>query len=295
MSDSLGSNEKPGSLPTSQGILKPPRLVLENTETTSQTSGAMQNGEPENKKAHLDDDKDDDTTSTYDVSDDEDMGDDAPFTVVTCKKKRAEGIPVVFRPTEEGTSFWQVNPNRVSTEIVSAAKEKVQSFRTTRDGSFSVSVASLASAKRLLMLTNVGGLEVKPFIPESYTRNVGKAAPRTRLLRNCVDMNLSMEDSRDAMKPHQILTSFIRRKDSNIRGHRNHKSQENHHETHQGNQQEYSQEHNQEDLSQSSRLMRRRFKYPRDNRQKKRHVSPSDPTCSIQKQHQLMATTLLHQ
>ncbi|KAH6944987.1 hypothetical protein HPB50_006689 [Hyalomma asiaticum] len=99
-------------------------------------------------------------------------------------------------------------------------------------------------------------------------------------------MNLSMEDSRDAMKPHQILTSFIRRKDSNIRGHRNHNGQENHHETHQGNQQEYSHEHNQEDLSQSSRLMRRRFKYPRDNRQKKRHVSPSDPTCSIQKQHQ---------
>lgn len=174
MSDSLGSNEKPESLPTSQEILKPPRLVLDNTETTSQASGAMQNGEPESKKAHLDDDKDDDKTSTYDVSDDEDMGDDAPFTVVTYKKKRAEGIPVVFRPTEEGTSFWHVNPNRVSTEIVSAAKEKVQSFRTTRDGSFSVSVTSLASAKRLLMLTNVGGLEVKPFIPESYTRNVRK-------------------------------------------------------------------------------------------------------------------------
>ncbi|KAH6924015.1 hypothetical protein HPB50_010432 [Hyalomma asiaticum] len=122
-----------------------------------------------------------------------------------------------------------------------------------------------------------------------------QAAPRTRLLRNCVDMNLSMEDSREAMKPHQILTSFIRREDSNIRGHRNHNGQENHHETHQGNQQEYSQEYNQEDLSQSSRLMRRRFEYPRDNRQKKRHVSPSDPTCFIKKQHQFMATTLLHQ
>ncbi|KAH6919675.1 hypothetical protein HPB50_029347 [Hyalomma asiaticum] len=109
-------------------------------------------------------------------------------------------------------------------------------------------------------------------------------------------MNLSMEGSRDAMKPHQILTSLIRRKDSNIIEHRNHNGQENHHETHQGNQQEYSQEHNQEDLSQSSRLMRRSFKYPRDNnRQKKRRVSLSDPTCSIQKQHQLMAPTLLHQ
>ncbi|KAH6927992.1 hypothetical protein HPB50_010348 [Hyalomma asiaticum] len=108
-------------------------------------------------------------------------------------------------------------------------------------------------------------------------------------------MNLSMEDSRDAMKPHQILVLFIRHKDSNIRGHRNQNGQENHHETHQENQQEYSQEHNQEDLSRSLRLMHQSFKYPRDNRQKKRHVSPSDITCCIQKQHQLMAPTLLHQ
>ncbi|KAH6931237.1 hypothetical protein HPB50_023013 [Hyalomma asiaticum] len=174
MSDSLGSNERPGSLPTSQGILQLPRLVLDNKETTSQASGAMNNGEPENKKAHLDDDKDDDKTSTYEVSDDEDIGDDAPFTVVTYNKKRAEGIPVVFRPTGAGTSFWQVNPNRVSTETVSAAKEKVQSFQTTRDGSFSVGVASLASAKRLIMLTNIGGLEVKPFIPERTLKTLRK-------------------------------------------------------------------------------------------------------------------------
>ncbi|XP_072144472.1 uncharacterized protein [Dermacentor andersoni] len=134
----------------------------------------MADGEAETKKLRLEDGKYDDRTSTYELSDEEEMGEDAPFTVVTYKKKRAEGIPVVFRPTSEGTTFWQVNPNRVSAEIVFAAKEKVQSFRTTRDGSFSVSVASLASAKRLLMLSSVGGLEVKPFIPESYTRNVGK-------------------------------------------------------------------------------------------------------------------------
>ncbi|KAL1415687.1 hypothetical protein MTO96_029012 [Rhipicephalus appendiculatus] len=114
----------------------------------------MDDDEAQSKKPRLDENKFDDKTSTYDLSDEDDMGDDEPFTLVTYKKKRAEGIPVVFRPTSEGASFWQVNPNRVSAEIVSAAKEKVQSFRTTRDGSFSVSVASLASAKRLLMLAN---------------------------------------------------------------------------------------------------------------------------------------------
>ncbi|KAL1413991.1 hypothetical protein MTO96_007806 [Rhipicephalus appendiculatus] len=134
----------------------------------------MDDDQAESKKPRLDENKLDDKTSTYDLSDEDDVGDDEPFTLVTYKKKRAEGIPVVFRPTSEGASFWQANPNRVSAEIVSVSKEKVQSFKTTRDGSFSVSVASLASAKHLLMLSNVGGLEVRPFIPESYTRNFGK-------------------------------------------------------------------------------------------------------------------------
>lgn len=174
MSDNQGHNEKPGGLQARQNIIKPARLLVHNRETASTSSGAMDDDEAESKKPRLEENKFDDKTSTYDFSDEEDMGEDEPFTLVTYKKKRAEGIPVVFRPTGEGTSFWQVNPNRVSAEIVSAAKEKVQSFRTTRDGSFSVSVASLASAKRLLMLSNVGGLEVRPFIPESYTRNVGK-------------------------------------------------------------------------------------------------------------------------
>ncbi|XP_049520311.1 uncharacterized protein LOC125944157 [Dermacentor silvarum] len=133
--------------------------------------------EGESKRPRLEEtqNQDNDNTSNYDLSDYEDIEcDEAPFTSVTYKKKRSEGIPVVFRPSEEGHTFWQVNPNRVSSEIVSAAKEKVQSFRVNGDGSFSVSVASVASAKNLLLLQEVAGLQVKPYIPASYTRNVGK-------------------------------------------------------------------------------------------------------------------------
>ncbi|KAH7944358.1 hypothetical protein HPB52_018620 [Rhipicephalus sanguineus] len=62
----------------------------------------MDDDEAESKKPRLEENKFDDKTSTYDFSDEEDMGEDEPFTLVTYKKKRAEGIPVVFRPTGEG-------------------------------------------------------------------------------------------------------------------------------------------------------------------------------------------------
>ncbi|KAH7976920.1 hypothetical protein HPB52_021497 [Rhipicephalus sanguineus] len=59
----------------------------------------MDDNEVESKKPPLEENKFDDKTSTYDFSDEEDMGEDEPFTLVTYKKKRAEGIPAVFRPT----------------------------------------------------------------------------------------------------------------------------------------------------------------------------------------------------
>lgn len=62
--------------------------------------------------------------------------DNTPFTLVTYKKQRKQGIPVAFRPLNTTLNFWHV--------------------------------------KHLLSLTSVAGLSVKPSIPESYTRNVGK-------------------------------------------------------------------------------------------------------------------------
>ncbi|KAH6931693.1 hypothetical protein HPB50_027239 [Hyalomma asiaticum] len=151
-------------------VLKPATLVLNAAANGSAPSANMDDaGESEAKKLRVDEDK----TSTYDLSEDEDIDcDETPFTLVSYKKKRPEGIPVVFRPSEEGSNFWQVNPNRAASEIVSAAKEKVQSFRVNRDGSFSVNVASLSSARQLLSMSEVAGLGVKTSIPASYTRNV---------------------------------------------------------------------------------------------------------------------------
>ncbi|KAH6946227.1 hypothetical protein HPB50_012315 [Hyalomma asiaticum] len=119
-------------------VLKPATLVVNAAGNGSAPSANMDDaGESEAKKLRVDEDK----TSTYDLSEDEDIDcDETPFTLVSYKKKRPEGIPVVFRPSDEGSNFWQVNPNRAASEIVSAAKDKVQSFRVNRDGSFSVNV-----------------------------------------------------------------------------------------------------------------------------------------------------------
>ncbi|KAL1431545.1 hypothetical protein MTO96_014064 [Rhipicephalus appendiculatus] len=63
---------------------------------------------------------------------------DRPFTTVTYKKARPAGIPIIFKLTDPGASFWKVNPNKLASEVVTAAKEKVQSFRVNRDGNFSL-------------------------------------------------------------------------------------------------------------------------------------------------------------
>ncbi|KAH7982204.1 hypothetical protein HPB52_003434 [Rhipicephalus sanguineus] len=73
----------------------------------SASPAAMDDDEAERKKLRLEENLLDDKTSTYNLSDEEDVGEDEPFTLVAYKKKRAEGIPVVFRPTAEGASFWK--------------------------------------------------------------------------------------------------------------------------------------------------------------------------------------------
>ncbi|KAL1431341.1 hypothetical protein MTO96_014198 [Rhipicephalus appendiculatus] len=92
-------------------VIKPATLVLNAAVNASVPSETMdETGESEAKKPRVDDDR----TSTYDLSEEDIDCDDTPFTFVSYKKKRPEGIPVVFRPSEEGNSFWHVNPNRAA-------------------------------------------------------------------------------------------------------------------------------------------------------------------------------------
>ncbi|KAL1424140.1 hypothetical protein MTO96_003638 [Rhipicephalus appendiculatus] len=118
--------------------IRAPTLVLE----AMSKAESMLDEASSAKKVRVEDQADNthEKTSTYSLSDEDiDCDEEADsFTQVTYKKRRFEGIPVVFRPIEETRTFWKVNPNVVAPEIVALAKEKVRSFRVNKDGSFSV-------------------------------------------------------------------------------------------------------------------------------------------------------------
>ncbi|KAH6948430.1 hypothetical protein HPB50_024371 [Hyalomma asiaticum] len=119
------------------------------------------------KKARTDMHEEDSDARNRDPPEDhsEMEADDRPFTTVTYKKARPTGIPIILKLTDPDASFWNVNPNKLASEVVIEAKEKVQSFRVNRDGNFSVSVSTVAASSRVVELTRVAGLEVTPYVP----------------------------------------------------------------------------------------------------------------------------------
>ncbi|KAL1477823.1 hypothetical protein MTO96_035449 [Rhipicephalus appendiculatus] len=147
--------------------------------------GATDHG-PANKRLR-------DEQDSSDPSDEntEDM-DQASFTVVSYKKKRGTGVPVVFRPTMEGGSFWKVNPNIVASAVVTSAQEKVLNHRLNKDGSLMVTVSTLPAANRLLTVTELAGVAVEARVPYSYTANYGKIQD--------VLLSYSNEDLRDYLR-----------------------------------------------------------------------------------------------
>lgn len=102
----------------------------------------------------------------------QDMGD--PFTLVTYKKNRSRGIPVLFKPSLPEKSFWNVNPNVVAKTIRSAAQESILHHRINRDGSMCVFVQSEGAVANLMSLQVVAGIAVMVTIPTSYVKNMAK-------------------------------------------------------------------------------------------------------------------------
>ncbi|KAL1466071.1 hypothetical protein MTO96_026882 [Rhipicephalus appendiculatus] len=115
---------------------------------------------------------------------------DRPFTTVTYKKARPAGIPIIFKLTDPGASFWKVNPNKLASEVVAAAKKNVQSFRVNRDGNFSdrscTEVASMNMPLKstvffclaILTLTLFVEIYALPYrYKDSSKRAIGRNAP----------------------------------------------------------------------------------------------------------------------
>ncbi|KAL1470248.1 hypothetical protein MTO96_040541 [Rhipicephalus appendiculatus] len=100
--------------------------------------------------------------------------DQSVFTVVSYKKKRAAGVPVIFKPTQPDRSFWKVNPNLLASAVVTTAQEKVLSHRLNKDGSLVVTMSSVPAANRLLAVTELAGVAVEARVPYSYSATYGR-------------------------------------------------------------------------------------------------------------------------
>lgn len=124
--------------------------------------------------------QDSSVTETYDLpldlpsEDEDDVDGSGPFALVTYKKNRRTGIPVVFRPADPSKSLWSVNPTVIAHEVQAAAQEKIVAHRFYDDGSLMVRVLSFGAANNLGALTDLAGVQVRPTIPSSYSNNQGK-------------------------------------------------------------------------------------------------------------------------
>ncbi|KAL1484801.1 hypothetical protein MTO96_032393 [Rhipicephalus appendiculatus] len=162
------------------------------TNPTASVQGTTDYG-PANKRLRDEQDGSDPSDENTD-----DM-DQASFTVVSYKKKRGNGVPVVFRPTMEEGSLWKVNPNIVASGVVTSAQEKVLNHRLNEDGSLTVTVSTLPAANRLLTVTELAGVAVEARVPYSFTANYGKIQD--------VSLSYSNEELQDYLRDHGVVSA----------------------------------------------------------------------------------------
>lgn len=163
------------------------------TTSSAAATGASTDQGPVNKKLR------DEHDSNESSGEDSEAMDQAPFTIVSHKKKRSTGVPVVFRPTLEGGNLWKVNPNVVASAIVTSAQEKVLSHRLNKDGSLLVTVSTLPAANRLLTVTELAGVSVEARVPYSYTANYGKIQD--------VPLSYSNEDLQEYLRDQGVVSA----------------------------------------------------------------------------------------
>ncbi|KAL1483917.1 hypothetical protein MTO96_032875 [Rhipicephalus appendiculatus] len=89
------------------------------------------------------------------------------------KKKRAAGVPLIFKPTQPDRSFWKVKPNLLASAVVTTAQEKVLSHRLNKDRSLMVTMSSVPAANRLLAVTELADVAVEARVPYSYSATYG--------------------------------------------------------------------------------------------------------------------------
>lgn len=165
--------------------------------TDSKASGSRKRPKLESQR---DSDSDDDASSTADtVIDlenaaermselqndvDEDITDDANdgFKLVSHRKKRSTGVPVLLQPATEanGKSLQRLNPIILSKAVAEAAGAAPLRHRFTDRGGLLLDVETEVQVNRLLQCVSICGIPIETKIPGTYQRTTGlvKGVPK---------------------------------------------------------------------------------------------------------------------
>ncbi|KAH7973090.1 hypothetical protein HPB52_021165 [Rhipicephalus sanguineus] len=166
----VGQKQQRGGPPLSPALHDALMASTASSQASGQHIHSVDHKEDEQARKRL---REDDAQSRASTEDNEEM-DQAAFTVVSYKKKRAAGVPVIFKPTQPNRSFWKVNPNLLASAVVTTAQEKVLSHRLNKDGSLMVTMSSVPAANRLLAVTDLAGIAVEARVPYSYSATYGR-------------------------------------------------------------------------------------------------------------------------
>lgn len=96
--------------------------------------------------------------------------DSSKFTVVSHRKGRKLGIPLVIRPTGP-SDLRKLNPRQLHNEIVSVAGETPSRLKFTSTGAVAIDVRSEAAASRLLAAKSFVDTPTETQIPAAYLAN----------------------------------------------------------------------------------------------------------------------------
>lgn len=83
-------------------------------------------------------------------------------------------LPVVFRITQKNKTFWEIDPNHISQDLVDSLQKDVVYQRLSRRGQLTVCVNNIDAAIKLLDVKTLAGVCVEAHIPPSLIKNEGR-------------------------------------------------------------------------------------------------------------------------
>lgn len=90
------------------------------------------------------------------------------FSLVTYRKHRPAGIPIIIRLIKKESAFWRANSHKLADEIVTVTQKKLLIHKIKKDGTMAVIVSYIIATNKLLALTTLAVCSICPVVPPSY-------------------------------------------------------------------------------------------------------------------------------